>query len=137
MHPGSALRGSRSSSPTRCSMHRSETEMLRYLRRLADKDIALDRVDDPARLLHHEAERHHRDDPGHLAGIRRHAPVRAAGQAQGYQRDDRRSGELAVPITGYDAVSLQPNAGSQGEYAGLLTIRAYHARAARASATSA
>ena len=83
--------------------------------------------DDPARLVHDEAQRDDRDDPGHVARVRRRAPVRAA------RADARATGELFAEleqwlceITGYDAVSLQPNAGSQGEFAGLLAIRAYH-----------
>ena len=56
--------------------HRSETAMLRYLRRLADRDFALDRGDDPARLVHDEAQRDHRDGADHLARVRRPAPVR-------------------------------------------------------------
>ena len=56
--------------------HRSETAMLRYLTRLAGKDYALDRGHDPARLLHHEAQRGHRDGADHLARVRRHPPVR-------------------------------------------------------------
>ena len=113
--------------------------MLRYLRRLADKDIALDRVDDPARLVHDEAQRHHRDGADHLAGVRA-ASTRS-------RRSSRREGYLELigeleawlaEITGYDAVSLQPNAGSQGELAGLLAIRAYHAaRGDEPAATSA
>jgi hypothetical protein len=82
--------------------------------------------DDPARLLHHEAERHRRDDarspgPNSARCIRsRRRPGRRLSRAV------RRSEALAVEITGYDAVSLQPNSGAQGEYAGLLAIRAYH-----------
>ena len=65
-------------SPTRSStQHRSETAMLRYLRRLSDQDLALDRGDDPARLVHDEAQRDHRDGADHLAGVRGAAPVRA------------------------------------------------------------
>ena len=95
-------------------------------------------LDDPARLLHHEAQRHHRDDAGH-AGPNSPTCIRS-------RRPNRRSGYHALfadskhwlcEITGYDAISLQPNSGAQGEYAGLLAIRGYHAAAASRSATSA
>ena len=55
----------------------SETDMLRYLRKLADKDLALDRTMIPLGSWHHEAERHGRDDPHHVAGVRADPPVRA------------------------------------------------------------
>ena len=83
--------------------------------------------DDPARLVHHEAQRHHRDGADHLAGVRRHPPLRPA--RPGRRATGSSSRELErwlCEITGYDAVSLQPNAGSQGELAGLLAIRACH-----------
>ena len=84
-------------------------------------------LDDPARLVHDEAERDGRDDPGHLAGVRRSCTrSRRASRREGYrQLFDELEAALAE-ITGFAAVSLQPNAGSQGEYAGLLVIRAYH-----------
>ena len=84
--------------------------------------------DDPARLVHDEAQRDHRDAPDHVARVREPAPVRAGGPGAGLPR--ARSRELErwlCEITGYDACSLQPNAGSQGELAGLIAIRAYHA----------
>ena len=85
--------------------------------------------DDPAGLVHDEAQRHHRDGADHLAGVRRHPPVRAAAtRPTGYLELIRSLEAWLVEITGYDAVSLQPNAGSQGEFAGLLAIRAYHRR---------
>ena len=83
---------------------------------------------DPARLLHDEAQRHRRDDAGDLAGIRQPASVRAArAGARAIARCSSDSKRWLCEITGYDAVSLQPNSGAQGEYAGLLAIRAYHA----------
>ena len=108
--------------------HRSETEMLRYMRKLVGPRSRARPRDDPARLLHHEAQRHHRDDPADLAGIRRAASVRAARAGAGLSRAVRASSkQWLCDITGYDAVSLQPNSGAQGEYAGLLAIRGYHA----------
>jgi hypothetical protein len=84
------------------------------------------RYDDPARLVHDEAQRHHRDDPGDLAGVRRcirsPRPSRPRATAQLIPQLEAWLAE----ITGFDAVSLQPNAGAQGEYAGLLAIRGYH-----------
>ena len=93
---------------------------------------------DPARLLHDEAERDRRDDPGHLARLRPPPPVRAAGPGRGLPELFRALEAWLAEITGFDAISLQPNAGSQGEYAGLLGRSAPTTRrAARASATSA
>ncbi|HXB46917.1 MAG TPA: aminomethyl-transferring glycine dehydrogenase [Streptosporangiaceae bacterium] len=115
--------------------HHSETAMLRYLRRLADQDIALDRSMIPlgscTMKLNAAAEMEAISWP-EFAGLHPFAP---AGQAAGYQQ---LMGELAaalIEITGYDAVSLQPNAGSQGELAGLLAIRAYHRSAGQPGRT--
>jgi glycine dehydrogenase len=76
--------------------------------------------------VHHEAQCDGRDDPGDLAGVRQHPSVRPAEQAQGYQELIAGLEAMLVECTGYDAVSLQPNSGAQGEYAGLLAIRAWH-----------
>jgi len=108
------------------SLHRSEHEMLRYLRRLGDRDLALDRTMIPlgscTMKLNATTEMIPITWPG-FSGIHPYAPVT---QAQGYlQLIEELEGYLA-DITGYAAVSLQPNAGSQGELAGLLAIAAYH-----------
>ncbi len=106
--------------------HRSETSMLRYLRRLADSDIALDRSMIPlgscTMKLNAAAEMEPVSWPG-FAGLHPFAPPE---QAAGYRELISRLEMALAAITGYDAVSLQPNAGSQGELAGLLAIRAYH-----------
>jgi glycine dehydrogenase len=106
--------------------HRSETAMLRYLRRLADFDIALDRSMIPlgscTMKLNATAEMAAISWP-EFAGIHPFAPIE---QAQGYMALIRSLEQWLAEITGYDAVSLQPNAGSQGELAGLLAVRAYH-----------
>ena len=83
-------------------------------------------LDDPARLLHDEAERDRGDDADDLAGVRPAAPVRAAPRRPRLRADLQELESDAAEITGFAGVSLQPNAGSQGEYAGLLVIRAYH-----------
>ncbi|MDQ3357438.1 MAG: aminomethyl-transferring glycine dehydrogenase [Actinomycetota bacterium] len=106
--------------------HRSETAMLRYLRSLADKDYALDRGMIPlgscTMKLNATTEMESITWP-EFADLHPFAPT---GQTAGSRElADQLSGWLCE-ITGYDAVSLQPNAGSQGEFAGLLAIRAYH-----------
>ena len=107
--------------------HRSETAMLRYLRRLADFDIALDRSMIPlgscTMKLNAAAEMEPITWP-EFAGLHPFAPVE---QTAGYLELIGGLQDALAEITGYDAVSLQPNAGSQGELAGLLAIRHYHA----------
>ncbi|MFZ4496520.1 MAG: aminomethyl-transferring glycine dehydrogenase [Candidatus Nanopelagicales bacterium] len=106
--------------------HHSETSMLRYLRRLADRDIALDRAMIPlgscTMKLNATTEMEPITWPG-FAGIHPFAPL---DQVAGYLELIADLEAWLVEITGYDAVSLQPNAGSQGEFAGLLAIRGYH-----------
>ena len=107
--------------------YHSETQMLRYLRRLADQDLALDRTMIPLGLVHHEAQRDDRDDADHLARVRRASTrSRRSTRPRATGSCSPTSSSWLCEITGYDAVSLQPNAGSQGELAGLLAIRAYH-----------
>ena len=106
--------------------HRSETAMLRYLRRLADRDYALDRGMIPlgscTMKLNATTEMEPVTNPG-FADIHPFAP---ADQFDGYTQLIGDLQAWLAEITGYDAVSLQPNAGSQGEFAGLLAIRDYH-----------
>jgi glycine dehydrogenase len=106
--------------------YRSEHEMLRYLRRLADRDLALDRTMIPlgscTMKLNATTEMIPITWP-ELAHIHPFAPESAT---RGYEAMIGELEAMLVAITGYDAVSLQPNAGSQGELAGLLAIRGYH-----------
>lgn len=110
--------------PIFTSIH-SETDMLRYMRRLADKDLALDRTMIPlgscTMKLNATAEMIPITWP-EFADIHPFSPFE---QVQGYQEIFQRLSEQLCEISGYDAVSLQPNSGAQGEYAGLLAIQAY------------
>lgn len=106
--------------------HHSETEMLRYLRALADKDLALDRTMIPLGSCTMKLNATTEMIPvtwKEFGGLHPFAPL---DQAQGYAQLVAELEQMLVACTGYDAVSLQPNAGSQGEYAGLLAIRGYH-----------
>jgi glycine dehydrogenase len=106
--------------------HHSEHELLRYLRSLADKDLAMDRTMIPlgscTMKLNATAEMIPVTWP-EFANIH---PLAPADQATGYKELIESLEAMLVECTGYDAVSLQPNSGAQGEYAGLLAIRAYH-----------
>ena len=106
--------------------HRSEMEMLRYLRALADRDLALDRCMIPlgscTMKLNATAEMMPLTWPG-FANLHPFAPEE---QAQGYTAMISELAAMLREITGYDAISFQPNSGAQGEYSGLLAIRAWH-----------
>ena len=107
--------------------HRSETRMLRYLRRLADKDLALDRAMIPLGSCTMKLNATSEMLPVTWDAFSSLHPFVPLDQARGYLDLVADLERMLCACTGYDAVSLQPNAGSQGEYAGLLMIRAYHA----------
>ncbi|MFJ9407370.1 aminomethyl-transferring glycine dehydrogenase [Streptomyces sp. NPDC101393] len=106
--------------------HRSETAMLRYLRRLADKDYALDRGMIPLGSCTMKLNATTEMEPVTWPAFGQLHPFAPADQAQGYLTLIQELEERLATVTGYDKVSIQPNAGSQGELAGLLAVRAYH-----------
>ncbi|ARF54081.1 aminomethyl-transferring glycine dehydrogenase [Streptomyces gilvosporeus] len=106
--------------------HRSETAMLRYLRSLADKDYALDRGMIPLGSCTMKLNATTEMEPVTWPAFGQLHPFAPADQAQGYLTLIQELEERLAAVTGYDKVSIQPNAGSQGELAGLLAVRAYH-----------
>ena len=108
------------------STHHSETAMLRYLRRLSARDYALDRGMIPLGSCTMKLNATTEMEPVSLPGFADLHPFAPAEDAVGYQRLVVQLEDWLAEVTGYDRVSIQPNAGSQGELAGLLAIRAYH-----------
>ncbi|MDH6125098.1 aminomethyl-transferring glycine dehydrogenase [Kitasatospora sp. GP82] len=106
--------------------HRSETAMLRYLRRLSDRDYALDRGMIPLGSCTMKLNATTEMEPVTWPEFGQLHPFAPIDQAEGFLTLIRQLEQQLVEVTGYDAVSIQPNAGSQGELAGLLAVRAYH-----------
>jgi len=107
--------------------HRSETQMLRYLRSLSDKDLALDRTMIPLGSCTMKLNASSEMIPITWPAFAHMHPFAPADQRAGYEVLRRQLEGWLCEATGYAGVSLQPNAGSQGEYAGLLVIKAFHA----------
>jgi glycine dehydrogenase len=108
------------------SSHRSETQMLRYLRRLSARDYALDRGMIPLGSCTMKLNATTEMEPVSLPGFADLHPFAPADDVVGYRQLVSDLESWLAEVTGYDRVSVQPNAGSQGELAGLLAIRAYH-----------
>jgi glycine dehydrogenase len=106
--------------------HRSETSMLRYIRRLSDRDVALDRSMIPLGSCTMKLNAATEMEPVTWAEFAHIHPFAPAEDSAGYREMIRELEAWLCEVTGYDAISLQPNAGSQGEFAGLLAIRGYH-----------
>jgi glycine dehydrogenase len=115
--------------------HHSEHELLRYMRALSDKDLAMDRTMIPLGSCTMKLNATAEMIPVTWPQFGNIHPFAPAAQTQGYKALISGLEAMLVEATGYDAVSLQPNSGAQGEYAGLLAIRAYHASRGEAHRT--
>jgi len=124
--PGSLIRSSEYLTHPTFNRYHSEHEMLRYLRSLADKDLALDRTMIPLGSCTMKLNATSEMLPVTWPSFSQIHPLAPETQWAGYAKLIEDTERMMCAATGYDAVSLQPNAGSQGEYAGLLVIRAYH-----------
>ncbi|NKX43133.1 aminomethyl-transferring glycine dehydrogenase [Roseicyclus persicicus] len=107
-------------------MNRAESEMMRYMRRLSDRDLALDRAMIPLGSCTMKLNAAVEMMPVTWPEFNSLHPFAPADQAEGYAEMIAELAAKLCEITGYDAMSMQPNSGAQGEYAGLLTIAAYH-----------
>ena len=125
--PAALKRGSAYLTHPIFNRHHSEHEMLRYLRELADKDLALDRSMIPLGSCTMKLNAVSEMLPVSWPEFSHMHPFAPEEQTAGYREMVAELEDMLVACTGYAAVSLQPNAGSQGEYAGLLIIQAYHA----------
>jgi glycine dehydrogenase len=125
--PDAALRHSPYLTHPIFHLNRSEAEMTRYMRRLADRDLALDRAMIPLGSCTMKLNATVQMIPVTWPEFGDMHPFVPADQAEGYRELIDDLSDKLCQITGYDAMSMQPNSGAQGEYAGLLSIRGYHA----------